>query len=302
MEFVDKSIGSERAHNLLVNFLNRCLNKNPYPENLYVEMKDDTESDVRINPNQDKTYKLLLKWILEESHIEGDGLNNDEGYCCYCMRRIKADENHSTLEHVIPKSVNTEIEYNSYFRVNSELERNENIMILKTKFDTQRHRKALPCPHNVAYENLVASCDGCLPIGSTNHVCCNGPRDAYKIPPIMFMRDIRDQIKYKKSGGIIWKAGNPDMNVKKERAKIINNVLCLNHDILKCIRRIWCYLAENGLDCNLDNNEKRRVIDTLTADSTQKAEKDMLQNFLSQTNYWNLLDQYRYFNDVNKFT
>ncbi|MCR5361799.1 MAG: hypothetical protein K6E73_07285 [Bacteroidales bacterium] len=302
MEFVDKSIGAERAHTLLVNYLNRCLNKNPYPENLYDEMKDDVEPDETINPNHDSTYKLLLKWILAESHIDGDGLNDDEGYCCYCMRRIKADDIHSTLEHVIPKSIETEEDYNSYFDVDSELERDENIMTLKTKFFNIRHKQALPCPHNAAYENLVASCDGRLPIGSNNHVCCNGPRGDTKIPPIMFMRNIHNEIEYRTNGRIIWIAGNPDMNVKRERANVINNVLCLNHDILRCIRRIWYYLAERGLDCDLNEENKRRVIDTLRPQCSLNSEKDMLDNFLEQPIYWNLLDQYRYFNDVNKFT
>lgn len=51
MEFIDKTIGAERAHLLLKAFLDRCLVKNPYPHNLYDEMKDDVEPDTEINPD-----------------------------------------------------------------------------------------------------------------------------------------------------------------------------------------------------------------------------------------------------------
>lgn len=299
MEFVDRTKGKDRAHRLLKGFLDRCLNMNPYPEDLYDAMKHDVESDVTLNPQGKFTYNLLLEWILEESRLDGDNLQEGEGHCCYCMRRIKASGTHSTLEHVIPKTVEKLEDYLKYYEATSELEDDERIMALKTQFFTKYHKRALPCPHNAAYENLVASCDGSLPKGSKNHKCCNGPRGDKLIPPMMFMPNIHSEMKYKKeTGRVIW-AENPDVD-KRERARIINDVLCLNDDILKMIRFIWCYLSEKGWDCNMPEDERRRVIDTLRP-KCSVMDKDVIQDFW-QDNYWDLLDEYRYFNDVTKFS
>ena len=298
MEFVDKARWAERAHLLLKAFLDRCLAKSPYPQNLYDEMKGDVEPDAAINPDQKSTYRLLLEWILEESHLDGDGLRNDEGYCCYCMRRIEAGSHHSTIEHVIPKTVDDAVTYQKYFQFHSELESDERIMALKTVFFSKYHRKALPCPHNVAYENLVASCDGSLPKGSTNHVCCNGPRADHYIPPLTFMPNIKNEIRYKQSGMVIWN-DNQDVD-KRERFRVINDELKLNNDILKMVRMIWHYLSENGLDCTVNGADRRRVIDTLRP-KCLTIDKGVIQNFLENDNYWSILEEYRYFNDKNIF-
>ena len=55
------------------------------------------------------------------------------------------------------------------------------------------------------------------------------------------------------------------------------------------------------MDCNLEAPEKRRVIDTLRPQCSS-IDKEFIQNFLENENYWTLLEEYRYFNDVTKFT
>lgn len=299
MEFVDKNIYRDRAHQLLKNFLDRCLTKTPYPADLYDELREDVEPDIVLNPNQKTTYKLLLKWILNESHIEGDGLHDGEGYCCYCMRKIKANEIHSTLEHVIPKTIEDLPSYMEYYKVPSSLERRDSIMVLKTIFFDKYHRRALPCPHNIAYENLVASCDGSLPKGTNNHICCNNSRGNHYIPALMFIPEIHDEIKYKQNGFVIWK-NNPNLE-KRERCRIINEELKLNNGILRIVRMIWCYLSKEGIDCKLEEEDRRRVIDTLRP-LCSSLDKVIIQNFLENDNYWDLLEEYRYFNDIAKFT
>lgn len=301
MEYINKNKdeGKNRVHRLLRRFLDRSREKNPYPTDLYGAMKDDVDPDPGLNPDQKSTYRLLLEWILEDSR-SGVAMSQGEGYCCYCMRRIKADGIHSTLEHVIPKTVDEMDDYLRYFAVPSELENDEHIMVMKTVFFRRHHRQAPPFPHNVAYENLVASCDGSLPKGSNNHVCCNNPRGNHYIPPLMFMPNIRDEIKYKKSGMVIWK-DNPDID-KRERKRVINDELKLNHDVLRIIRRIWCHLSEHGMDCNLNETERRRLIDTMRSSCLLAADKEIIQNFLENDNYWELLEEYSYFNDFTKFT
>ena len=116
MEYINKSLAN-KAHKLLKNFLDRCLSYNPYPSDLYEALRDDLEQDTILNPQQERTYRLLLKWILEESRLLNDGLGDGEGYCCYCMRRICYKDTHSTLEHVIPKSIDQGDIYNKYYEI-----------------------------------------------------------------------------------------------------------------------------------------------------------------------------------------
>lgn len=297
MEFVDKTQGKTWAHPLLKRFLDACLRKPVYPTDLYAEMKDYVDPDTSVNPLQKSTYRRLLEGILNETHHASDNAQG-EGLCCYCMRRIKAADNHSTLEHVIPKSLDSGDGYMNYYEVPSELERDEHVMVPKDIFSVRHHHQAPPCPHNIAYENLLASCDGSLPIGSNNHLCCNGPREDHYIPPIAFIPNIHNEIKYKRNGVVVWK-DNPDVD-SRERKRVITDELHLNCSILRMIRLVWHYLSEKHMDCNLSGPDRRRVIDTLR-NNCASIDKNVLQNF-HQDNYWKLLDEYRYFNDPTKFT
>jgi hypothetical protein len=298
MEFIDKKRGQEWAHPILKSFLDRCKECTPYPADLFAAMKSDLDPDVSNNPQQEYTYRRILIGILDESHNDEE-LPHGVGHCCYCMRTINASDTHSTLEHVIPNMTSSESSYKSYYSVPSELEKDEHVMVYKEIFDNRHKRIAPPFPHNVAYENLVASCDGCLPKGSTNHVCCNNPRGDNYIPPFIFMQNVHQDFKYKSnSGNVIWK-NNPDVD-SKERMRIVNRVLNLNCSILKVIRMIWFFLSENGMDCKLSMDERRKVIDSLRPQCVF-TDKEVLQNFLESDNYWNLLEEYRYFNDKNKF-
>ena len=294
MEFVDKEIGKERSHILLKNFLDRCKKIEPYPTDLYEAMKSDVEPDTAINPDRKSTYKLILEQILTETSISIN-MPYGEGYCSYCMRTIKANDLHSTLEHVIPNKTKTSESYNQYYKVNTKLEKRE--MVFRDVFINRHHCNASPFPHNVAYENLVSSCDGSLPKGSQNHICCNGPRGDDYIPPLLFIPEIHEQIKYKKSGIVIWSA-NDEVD-KRERFQVINK-LNLNCDILRVVRLIWCYLAENNLTHQMDIKDKRRVIDILQSRSASY-DIDMLNNFRNN-NYWDILEDYQYFNDKTRFS
>lgn len=295
MEYIDKKKGKKWAHPLLLSFLNRCQKYSPYPADLYDTMKSDVDPDTNANPGRESTYKRLLTGILDESN-GGAGI----GHCCYCMRTISASGTHSTLEHVIPNKTPDQKEYNRYYSVPSNLEKDEHVMVFKEVFLSRHKASAPPFPHNVAYENLVASCDGCLPKGSLQHICCNNPRGDHYIPPFMFMSNIHDEFVYKaESGLVIWKS-NPHLD-RRERTRVVNNELNLNCDILRMIRRIWCFLAENDLDCVLPQEERRRIIDTLRPRFPLGNDRELIQNFV-QDQYWLLLEDYRYFNDKNKFS
>lgn len=297
MEFIDKANGKSWAHPILKAFLDRCALMNPYPSDLFAEMKNDVDPDITINPQRKNTYLRILEGILNETHKDED-LQNGEGYCCYCMRRINASNIHSTIEHVIPKSVSDIDTYSKYFSVPSELEADQHVMVLKEVFFTRHKNQAPPFPHHIAYENFAASCDGRLPQSNSQHKCCNNFRGDNYIPPIMFMRNIHNEFKYKsQSGFVIWK-DNP--NIDKRSRKDYIDTLGLNCEKLRMIRMIWAYLSSNQMDCNLSQVDRRMVIDKLRP-NIQYFDKDLFQDFLVNDDYWNLLEEYRYFNDRNKF-
>lgn len=298
MEFIDKKGRRDWAHSILQSFLNRCLDCNPYPADLYEALKSDTEPDTTINPNQETTYKRLLIGILDDS-CKGEGYPSGIGRCCYCMRTIRASETHSTLEHIIPNKTSKIEDYEKYFSVSSNLERDQRVMVYRELFLSRHKKTAPPFPHNVAYENLVASCDGSLPKGSTQHLCCNNPRGDQFVPPFLFMNDIHQEFIYNSQRGTVTWKKNSQID-KRVRAQVINDILNLNCGILRMIRMIWSFLAENGQDCEISPSKKKWVIDTLyqRCDETDKEE---ILNF-NYDNYWSLLEEYRYFNDKNKFS
>lgn len=294
MDFIDKSKGKNWAHPILKAFLARCASRTPYPADLYDAMKSDIEPDHDLNPTQESTYRRLLSGILcESAGREGNP------HCCYCMRTLSVSGGHSTLEHVIPNKVPDQNAYNSYFNVPSLLESDRHVMVFRDVFQNRHKGIAPPFPHTIAYENLVASCDGSIPKGSTQHICCNNCRGDQYIPPFMFMRNISQEFVYKsQTGRVIWK-GNSFIN-KRECMRVVTDVLNLNCNCLRIIRMIWFHLAGKGLDCNLSKDEKTRVIDTISAQCNEM-DRDVLWNFKND-NYWSLLSEYKYFNDIKKFS
>lgn len=77
------------------------------------------------------------------------------------------------------------------------------------------------------------------------------------------------------------------------------DILNLNCLELVTIRRIWFFLAAMQSDCATANRD--HVILDLTEDENLTLyELNMLQNFWYD-NYWCLLEEYRYFNDIDKF-
>lgn len=301
MEFIDKNRGKRWAHPILKSFLDRCRIHSSYPKDLYDAMKSDIDPDAGVNPDRETTYRRLLAGILSESS-EGEGLPSGVGHCCYCMRTINASDSHSTLEHVIPNKIKSLAEYRTYFSVASRLESDEHVMVYRDVFLNRHKGTCPPFPHNVAYENLVASCDGLFPnvdeVGG-QHICCNNYRGDRAIPPFLFMENIHREFIYKsQSGNVIWK-GNPNISSREEK-RIVDEVLNLNCDHLRMVRMIWSFLAENRMDCHLTAGERRWVIDSLLQRCHEK-DKELINNFRSE-NYWALLDEYRYFNDKSKFS
>ena len=88
-------------------------------------------------------------------------IEEQSGYCCYCMRELYNTPNsrNVTLEHVIPNKTKKEEDYNKYIQYGA---LDAEHVIFGKLIDKTQQLKFPPYPHFVAYENLVASCNGKL--------------------------------------------------------------------------------------------------------------------------------------------
>jgi hypothetical protein len=269
MEYIDKNKSRGWAHALIKDFLERRKREDgKYPDDLYTAFRADPQC------KDDMVNKLM----------------EDNGHrCCYCMASIKG----TTIEHVILNSTKTQEDFDKYFGMDSELDRNN--IRLATDF-LANPSDVPPFPHTIAYENLIPSCFGYLPGCSSK--CCNIYRGEKFVYPLVFRKNINSEVEYYSDGRVVWKEDPEDK---------IPTVTKLGLDCLelKAIRRIWYFLCTNGLTCEYRYKEKvvYTLIDELGDTTNNKEKKDMrnmLMNFL-KTEYWNLLEKYQYFNDINKF-
>lgn len=267
MEYIDKNKSREWAHELIKEFLKRRLEEDgEYPEDLYAAFSGDPE------------FKIFRERLLED--------NNHR--CCYCMRDIKG----TTVEHMIPQSVKSQATFSKYFEHSSKLDL---INMILTQDFLDNPKEVPPFPHAIAYENLIPSCFGYLPSGTSK--CCNNFRGDETIQPLVFRPNIHEEIKYYANGNIIW--GNDPEDEKPTIAK-----LGLNCFELKAIRRIWYYLSSHDLDCE-DTNKNLAIDDLLIElgapkDAEDRNMQQMLLNF-KKVDYWELLKKYTYFANKDIF-
>lgn len=153
-------------------------------------------------------YETVDKTDLTELLME-----EQDGFCCYCMRRLHPGKegNHRkniTLEHVIPHRISQEewehdkARYRKYAQLSD-----KNITVCpKGELDDVKAKFGMPpFPHFLAYDNLVASCDGQTLDESGNevsHHCCNHIRENHYIEPLYFHAHISEEIKYDGRGHI----------------------------------------------------------------------------------------------------
>jgi hypothetical protein len=153
---------------------------------------------------------ILLLMLKEQSNL-----------CCYCLKEIVAAD--TTLEHIIPHKIKVG-DFAAYLVAN-ELKNN---VIHKEDFD--RNSKAIPpmkYPHDIAYHNLIASCD--------SNIHCNNYRGDKKIEPFIFDVNIETLIEYDKAGNVLCDGYEDDF----EKLGLSNP-----NSPLKLIRMIWYKLAE----------------------------------------------------------
>lgn len=297
MEYIDKTQGASQARTLLSAFLTRCRNGGFSPnDDLYSKMASDRDPSV---PGADTTYNILRRQLLQESNCR----------CCYCMRTL--EEGNTTLEHIIPNKIVDQAEYNKYQEFYSRTDWRK--IIFSKSFLANPRWPFHAFPHTIAYENLIPSCNGrfAKSISTDIHAhddrvskCCNNKRGDEFVIPFVLNKQMVNEFEYKRNGRVIWPVtdttirGKARKDLLKEHKDTIDslNLNCLE---LVTIRRIWFYLADTQNDCATVDKD-RVILEMTDSKDLTPEELSMLQNFWSD-NYWCLLEEYRYFNNTDRF-
>jgi len=264
MEFIDKSLNQVAGNTLVDTFLTT---RWMVASSNYSQI-DYTGQPFRINLRPE--LKLLL-------------LTEQKYRCCYCMRQLANDDT-TTLEHIVPKSTKTQVELDKY--THYPLIRDN--VCLQSVFDSATVKLATPqFPLEIAYENLAASCRGDFPGGATYHIC-NHKRENKFIEILFYKSTINDEISYRKAGLLLSSNSSYD-------ATIIT--LNLNYDSLERIRQVWYHISAEEISDILSaaSESDRNAILTLNLISLPQAKRiQLIADFKTET-FWNMLMQYKWF-------
>lgn len=197
-------------------------------------------------------------------------LNEQSSLCCYCLKEIVPAD--TTLEHIIPNGLKV-ADFASYL-VTNELTNN---VIHKEIFD--RNTKAIPpalYPHDIAYHNLIASCD--------SNMHCNNYRGNKKIEPFIFDANIENLVEYDKAGN----ASSVQYEDDLQKLGLLNF-----NSPLKLIRMIWYKLAQKF---NHLNEITIEIIDDIINDLILLFDDDrVLENFIGTPSYKEDALRYKWF-------
>lgn len=297
MRYIDKSKHRQQGLDLIQDFLNQMCKD---PDGRYTQVRYDGR-DPGSKPSLGANgYKSLLRRILIE---------NQDCYCCYCLRNLKSgkkkedSDDSITLEHIIPRgySVNDNVEY---YRSAPGLSDKE--VAIRDEFESPDYSQSKYLhPHNVAYNNLVLSCAGTFPTVEDREeenpltpLCCNEARKSKEAYPIYLHPDAADNVIYLKNGDI---QAAPGKALFSKVDTLIKNTR-LDCDSLKQVRRMWYLLRDveqPRISGATTSEEKRRSLlaEYLFMDANDPDAYLLYEKFIKQP-YWDTLMLYNLFHDI----
>lgn len=229
-------------------------------------------------------FNLEYKQLKRNKSFEHLLINEQHGFCCYCMRHLGKGE--VTLEHVIPQKIQNmtslDIKYYAQF---GRLKRK--YVKYMESIPKDRKLKVPPYPHSIAYENIVASCTGKVYNEGEKyalHQCCNNFRGNEKIIPYFFIPQIEIKMGYRRDGTIEC----------PERFDDTVKNLNLEHPSLVFMRRIWATIVKAGIaitDVQKAQKNLELRTDIISDIDIIKEERKKLMNDI----YWNLLNEFYWF-------
>lgn len=235
MLYIDKNTHKQAGDEVIDDFLNTCCRT---PDGRYQGIRYDKTRDAGTNPAfcsaNGRSFRKRLVNIL---------LDNQQRRCCYCLRKLKinkvdGDDELVTLEHIIPRGFESGAAKLAYYQRCSTIDSTK--VLLTDEFESSAVQTLPPYPHKVAYNNIVASCNGTFPNelssrGGKSRICCNEARiekDAY---PVYFLPNIADMVVYSSNGDINAKSGS---GYETEITTLISSVKLQCQSLLD-IRQLW---------------------------------------------------------------
>ena len=234
------------------------------------QWQDDSNRYVNLNYESFDCLDMVTLTKTEQSSL-----------CCYCMRTLT--ERNTTLEHIIPNKTKKQEVFDKYMDV--DILRDNVISWTKDHFQTKQNTP--PFPHFIAYQNLVASCNGELPTENLSkiilHQCCNNRRSDNYIYPLFYLKNINEEISYSKDGDILY----------DDQYKKTIEVLNLNQNTLKLMRKAWFQIGieytVKDVEYAIANQIKRsEILDDIDIELN-------LKMTLKTELYWKFLFQYNWF-------
>lgn len=251
----------------------------------------------------DNQYINLEYEALDMHSMEELLVKEQKGYCSYCMRCLRtSNENNAsrnvTIEHIIPNKITEEDfqkdrkNYNKHFKIDKQ----HLAIYWKGKLgNTTRQLKLPPYPHFIAYENLVASCNGTIMESNkeiiTPHHCCNNKRGQEFITPMFFIKNISEIINYDRRGNIDCE--------EKYAIYFQRNILNLMCDALNLYRRGWYHISntDHTVDEIIRARRDKDLRDDII-DDTQLNPNDKIS--LQRKCCWDVFSDYSWFYNYYK--
>lgn len=309
MKWIDKSKDPYKADAdaVVLDFLNNCcLNAHGRYENIRYDKKRDSGHNPCFCSAEAGSYRKRFTQILVDSQ---------DGYCCYCMRKLKTyqvedSDELITREHIIPRAYSiAETPHAKILFYQQCLELSPDKVVMTDHFEDSSHDQSNdlpPFPHKVAYNNIVASCNGTFPYVRNGNmekskICCNEYRKEKEAYPVYFIRGIEGMIDYRPSGDI-QALHSIDADCQQKITTVIANAN-LDCDPLKDIRHLWYLLSglpkERIYSCNTESKRDRLFTETLYKTSLFENDRTshLHENFMKE-DFWNTFMLYDYFYDV----
>ncbi len=202
-------------------------------------------------------------------------ISEQSDLCCYCMKIIT--QNNITLEHIIPDNIHrSDANLSLYFKV-PEL---ANHVIHKKDFiKTVKQIPPKKYPHDIAYVNLIGSCD--------SNTSCNHYRGEKFINPLFYDNQITQKIQYNKKGRI-------DTDEYEDDCEKLG--ISTNQNLIQ-IRRVWKLLSERIQDLeSLADKEKYDKIDEEIYELIDEPDYvQIVENFTGNPSYKGELLAYKWF-------
>ena len=275
----------------------------------YQNVRYDNKRDAGVGPcfcnAADGSFRKRMTNVL---------LQNQNGYCCYCMRKIKIGQREEysdkvvTREHIIPRGFShADVAKLAYYQQCPELSNSQ--VILTDDFEDTGHNQTddlPPYPHKIAYNNLVASCNGTFPyVRNRNEnkpkICCNEYRHEEDAYPVYFIKGIEGMIDYLDNGDIHVKCGVSTDNQQKIEDVIRNTHLAC--DQLRDIRHLWFILSHVSKDriynCKTEGQRDALLSEILYKDEFFEGNRTSnLHTNFQKDDFWQTFLLYDYFYDV----